>query len=395
MGMLVNIRLMFSPEILLFGLTYTVGAIVAKVVGSGLPALFLGFNRIGALRTGLGMVPRGEVVLIIAGIGLSYGFLDHSTFSIPILMIFVTTLVGPLLLNITLSVKSRGTRKEVIIGETVPTLFNFSTPELTDLVEPQILANFAREGYFVHRVKSPSRMYHIQKEESVVLLTKHPHSIQLDTSENEVVFVKTIVYETLLTLHEIINKVKDLAKPESLRRDIAAAPDSSLKMDIGRVLQTSCIILEMKAENKHDAISELVDLVDKKCHIADKNSALQAVLDREKTMSTGMQYGLAIPHARVDEVKSITVAIGIKKSGIDFQALDNQPSRVFVLILSPVLEQSPHIQVLAAIVSSLNKQEKVDRLLACRNKREVFRFFQPGETSKIGNGVFRRRSARK
>jgi mannitol/fructose-specific phosphotransferase system IIA component (Ntr-type) len=153
--------------------------------------------------------------------------------------------------------------------------------------------------------------------------------------------------------------------------------------------------MDLKAESKNETISELVDVIDRHHHIADKSRALQAVLDREKTMSTGMQYGLAIPHARVDEVKSITVAIGFKKTGIDFQALDNQPSRVIILILSPVLEQSPHIQLLAGIVSSLNKQDKVEKLLSCRNRREVMRFFQPREIGKKGNGMFRRRRAKK
>ncbi|PKL05885.1 MAG: sodium:proton exchanger, partial [Spirochaetae bacterium HGW-Spirochaetae-9] len=78
MGMLVDVRQILNPVVLGFGLAYTVTAVLAKVLGCGLPALFLGFNPRGAARIGIGMVPRGEVALIVAGIGLSGGILDPS-----------------------------------------------------------------------------------------------------------------------------------------------------------------------------------------------------------------------------------------------------------------------------------------------------------------------------
>ncbi|HPG32159.1 MAG TPA: cation:proton antiporter, partial [bacterium] len=72
MGMLINVRLMFDKDILILGLVFSAGAVLAKIIGCGLPSFFLKFNALGALRIGLGMVPRGEVALIVAGIGLSY-----------------------------------------------------------------------------------------------------------------------------------------------------------------------------------------------------------------------------------------------------------------------------------------------------------------------------------
>jgi Kef-type K+ transport system membrane component KefB len=69
MGMQVQISKIFEPSVLMFGLAFTVVAILAKVLGCGLPSLFLGFNKIGALRIGVGMIPRGEVALIIAESG--------------------------------------------------------------------------------------------------------------------------------------------------------------------------------------------------------------------------------------------------------------------------------------------------------------------------------------
>ena len=81
-----------------FGIVLSLLGIVSKVLGSGLPALGLGFNAIGSARIGFGMLPRGEVALIIAGIGLSKGVIGVELFSVAIFMTIVTTLLAPLVL---------------------------------------------------------------------------------------------------------------------------------------------------------------------------------------------------------------------------------------------------------------------------------------------------------
>lgn len=376
MGMLVDVKVLLSGEILLFGFIYTILAFIAKIIGSGTPALFLNFNRVGALRTGLGMVFRGEVVLIMAGIGLSYGVLDHSTFGIAIMMIFATTIFGPPLLNAALSIKAQGTRKKVVIYETVTTRFDFPTKEFTDLVETKIMQNLRKEGFFLHKISAESKSFHCQKELTVIMFHVLPQHITFETSKNDVAFIKTIVYETLLNLHITIDKVRDLAKPESLKKDIIAENGSKYKFDIRKVLDPASIVMELKAENKYDSIKELVDVLAWNGKIKDKENVLEAVWERESTMSTGMQYGVAIPHSRTDAVNRITVAIGFKHSGIDFQALDGLPSRVIILLLSPLDEVSPHIQFLSAISTYLNTQENVNRLLRCENIEAIYSYFK-------------------
>ena len=96
MGMLVDLSAMQSA--LAFGVVLTLLAVVGKVAGAGLPALGAGFNLLGAARVGIGMLPRGEVALIIAGIGLARGVIDSELFGVAIMMTVVTTLVAPILL---------------------------------------------------------------------------------------------------------------------------------------------------------------------------------------------------------------------------------------------------------------------------------------------------------
>jgi len=97
MGMLVDISAM--REAIVLGLVVTVLAIVGKVVGAGLPSLGMGFNMRGAWRIGLGMLPRGEVALIVAGVGLSRGVIGTDIFGVAIMMTLVTTVVAPIMLG--------------------------------------------------------------------------------------------------------------------------------------------------------------------------------------------------------------------------------------------------------------------------------------------------------
>ncbi len=83
---------------IVFAVVLTSFAVISKIVGSGVPALFVGFNRIGAWRVALGMLPRGEVALIVAGIGLTSGVIGQDIFGVAIVMTVVTTVLAPVFL---------------------------------------------------------------------------------------------------------------------------------------------------------------------------------------------------------------------------------------------------------------------------------------------------------
>ena len=82
----------------IFAIVLTIFAVISKLVGAGVPALFVGFNRVGATRIALGMLPRGEVALIIAGIGLTSGVIGKDIFGVAIVMTVVTTVIAPVFL---------------------------------------------------------------------------------------------------------------------------------------------------------------------------------------------------------------------------------------------------------------------------------------------------------
>jgi len=95
-GMMVNV--FAFKEVLVFGIIITILAILSKVLGCGLPAMTVGFNIMGGTRVGVGMLPRGEVALIIASTGLARGIISQDIYGVAILMTLVTTLLAPLFL---------------------------------------------------------------------------------------------------------------------------------------------------------------------------------------------------------------------------------------------------------------------------------------------------------
>jgi Kef-type K+ transport system membrane component KefB len=120
MGMLVDVPGMLG--VLGFGAVIAVVAIISKLVGSGVPALFGGFNLRGAIRIGAGMAPRGEVALIIAGIGLTRGVVDSELFGVSVIMTAAAAILGPLMLMYLFSRGGSGRRvrpKEEANGEQV------------------------------------------------------------------------------------------------------------------------------------------------------------------------------------------------------------------------------------------------------------------------------------
>jgi len=108
LGMLVNFGIMKNA--ILFGLVISIFAILGKIIGCGLAALGCGFNGRGAARVGIGMIPRGEVALIVAGYGLTRGIVNQDMFGVAIMMTLVTTLLAPIFLVRAFQMKGVGLR---------------------------------------------------------------------------------------------------------------------------------------------------------------------------------------------------------------------------------------------------------------------------------------------
>lgn len=169
MGMLVDFKAMIPA--LGFGIIYCLLAIVAKVIGGGLPALLAGFNPIGASRIGIGMLPRGEVALIIAGVGIATGVIGSDMFGVSILMTLVTTIIAPPILVKLFSIPRSGLKKMADKAEEAQLVKVFSIDNLTWTIRDFFVVNLAEafrdEDFEMHLMAAGPDMYHIIKDGQV------------------------------------------------------------------------------------------------------------------------------------------------------------------------------------------------------------------------------------
>lgn len=146
-------------------------------------------------------------------------------------------------------------------------------------------------------------------------------------------------------------------------------------MKLENVLTKASVIMNLESNNKEDIIKELVEHLAKDNKISDVDLALKDVLEREKKMSTGIQYGVAIPHGKSKEVKDLIACIGLKKEGVDFDSLDKKPSNIFILTLSPHNRLGPHMQFLAQISNVLKSKSAREEILKSENEEQVLKVF--------------------
>lgn len=127
-------------------------------------------------------------------------------------------------------------------------------------------------------------------------------------------------------------------------------------MTLASLLSEELIIPEMVATDRWQAIEEIVNrLVEEgQLDVAHKDEAIVSLRHREETMSTGIGFGIAIPHASCDAVPEVTACFGRSKTGIDFESLDNKPVHFIVLFLVPKDQFQTHLRTLAAIAKFLN-----------------------------------------
>ena len=353
MGMMVNFREFVSPPVLIFGALYTGAAILAKVIGCGGPALLLGFNGRGALRIGTGMVPRGEVALIIAGIGIASGILNQQMVGVAILMTLVTTLVSPPLLNVTLKIPGSGTRKPVKGDDSTSMVWEFSSGGIARLVVDTLLKDLRDEGFYVQMMSIEEGLSQVRKDDISLSITEEENAVTIVTARADVPFVKTAVYEVIVGLNESMRLLKETSDPSAMKKELLDG-EGRMNQELLLLITPECVSMKLQGETKEEIITELVDILAIQGKLLDRDMVLHDVLEREKVMSTGMQYGIALPHAKTDGVGDMVVAVGIKKQGVEFDAVDGEKSRLFIMVVSPKKSAGPHIQFLASIGSVLN-----------------------------------------
>ncbi len=150
-------------------------------------------------------------------------------------------------------------------------------------------------------------------------------------------------------------------------------------MKICEVLTKDNIIPELNAETKEEAITELLNLFKDDKRVTNLTEVKNAVMEREKIMSTGVGNGFGIPHCKTNKVDGILAAFGKPKNPIDFEALDGNPvGLIFLLICNDNLV-APHIKLLSRISLIMNNEDTRNKLSSVKTVDEIFSIFSCGE----------------
>jgi len=150
-------------------------------------------------------------------------------------------------------------------------------------------------------------------------------------------------------------------------------------MILTQILQLACVKVPLEGKDKNSVITELVDLLDANGLLLDRNPALEAVLVREQTKSTGIGSGIAIPHGKCKAVKELVMAIGIAHEPIDFESVDGKPVTIVILLVSPADQTGPHIQALARISRLMLDEQFKQSLEKASSAEEVYELLKNKE----------------
>ncbi len=146
-------------------------------------------------------------------------------------------------------------------------------------------------------------------------------------------------------------------------------------MAVVNLIEEDIIKIPLEAKTKPDVIKELVDVLKKAGKIEDAESVFRAVMLRENMGSTGLEKGIAVPHAKTHKVNNLVLAIGVSPEGIDFDSLDGEPSKLFFLLIATPQQAGPHIEALSEIARLTRSSNFCKLLLNAKTPKEIVDIF--------------------
>ena len=143
-------------------------------------------------------------------------------------------------------------------------------------------------------------------------------------------------------------------------------------------LQWQNVSLDIGLGDKEEVIERLLALCARSGAVTSVDDARAAVLAREHKMSTGMEHGVALPHARTEAVSRLVCAVGISRAGVDFESLDGTPTRILVLTLVPPSVSTDYTRLMGAVMRALDREGRA-ALLTAKTAHEVLDILACGE----------------
>jgi len=154
---------------------------------------------------------------------------------------------------------------------------------------------------------------------------------------------------------------------------------SAKSMNLFTLLDEQTVLPNLKAENKEQVISDLIDTLKGKLDAETVESIRESVFERERIMSTGVGKGLAIPHCKTKAVDQNYAAFARLESPLDFNSIDNEPVQIIFLLIGPDNNHSQHIKLLSRISRLMNSASFHDKILNSQTSEVIIEAFQEEE----------------
>ena len=200
-------------------------------------------------------------------------------------------------------------------------------------------------------------------------------TLTFTSSSADVPLVKAAVYEAIVELHQSLSDLRQLAKPENIKNELfiktETKPTNREAALLSKVIAEDNIIVGLKAATKEEVFRELLETIDRNCHLHDKELCSRDLLEREQQMSTYQGDGIAMPHARTTGTDKFISAIGIKPEGIQYDDDPDSRAQIVILSLCPRYESGPYLQFIAQIAKILSDNVKRQALIAAKDAQEV------------------------
>ncbi len=138
-------------------------------------------------------------------------------------------------------------------------------------------------------------------------------------------------------------------------------------------------IRRLYSRDKFKAIEELASAFSGTSVCKSVDELIAALVDREEIMSTGIGFGIAIPHAKIKGVREIAFAVGISQSGIDFDSMDGKPVHIIILFAAGERQQKDYLTLLSRIMSILKDEAVRAQIINSGSADEIIKIFAGGE----------------
>ena len=141
------------------------------------------------------------------------------------------------------------------------------------------------------------------------------------------------------------------------------------------VFDSKLIKLNVSVQDKDDLFAKMVDDFYINGVISNKDGYLNALKAREEVLSTGIGFGIALPHSRHDDVTEFKIAIYVLKDELEYKSLDDSPVKIVVMVAVPTNDNANYIEMLSLISKSLYRESDRNFLIECKSEEEVISFF--------------------